>query len=241
MEQVTPNSRLPGRLEYLDSLRGIAAILVALHHIYQTAPFWPDVVRFSPLRVLLNGRSSVIFFFVLSGFVLAYGLWHGDQRKNYFVFVLRRLARIYIPYLFAGLAAICAMLILQPTELPDTAITFDEMWAFPFTWEAALGHLSLLGSNEAISLNTPSWSLVYETRVSLLIPAFCFFVRKSVYLFSLISLTAYIFVEVALWRLGLSLVQQMIAALGGSIEVESELGIGSTFRVSLPTGQSEER
>jgi signal transduction histidine kinase len=43
--------------------------------------------------------------------------------------------------------------------------------------------------------------------------------------------------------LGLSLVQQLVLAHGGQIDVESELGIGSTFRVILPiagTNEAEE-
>ena len=34
--------------------------------------------------------------------------------------------------------------------------------------------------------------------------------------------------------LGLSLVREMLHALGGSIELDSELGVGSTFRISVP-------
>ncbi|MEP7050303.1 MAG: ATP-binding protein [Pseudomonadota bacterium] len=36
--------------------------------------------------------------------------------------------------------------------------------------------------------------------------------------------------------LGLSLVREMLQALGGSVELESELGVGTTFRVSVPSG-----
>ncbi|MEO8902767.1 MAG: HAMP domain-containing sensor histidine kinase [Polyangiaceae bacterium] len=34
--------------------------------------------------------------------------------------------------------------------------------------------------------------------------------------------------------LGLSLVREMLQALGGSVELESELGVGTTFRISVP-------
>jgi signal transduction histidine kinase len=36
--------------------------------------------------------------------------------------------------------------------------------------------------------------------------------------------------------LGLSLVREMLLALGGSVELSSDLGAGSTFRVSVPRG-----
>jgi peptidoglycan/LPS O-acetylase OafA/YrhL len=178
--------------------------LVVLHHVYQTAPFWPDFVRFSPFRLLLNGRSSVIFFFVLSGFVLAYGIWRGDQPTRFGRFVLRRLARIYVPYLAAGAVAIATMLLLQPHILPDTAITFNAMWPSPITWPTAFGHLALLGSADANSVNTPSWSLVYEIRISLLIPAFCFLAGRFGNVFFVSSLGCFAAVEFAIARLGIS-------------------------------------
>jgi len=84
----------PRRLDYLESLRGLAALMVVLHHHYMTAPFLQEVVRFTPLRFLINGRSSVIFFFVLSGFVIVYGILNGSRKFSYPNFVLRRLVRI---------------------------------------------------------------------------------------------------------------------------------------------------
>jgi len=38
--------------------------------------------------------------------------------------------------------------------------------------------------------------------------------------------------------LGLSLVREMLHALGGSVELSSELGVGSTFRISVPRAQA---
>jgi signal transduction histidine kinase len=40
--------------------------------------------------------------------------------------------------------------------------------------------------------------------------------------------------------LGLSLVREMLHALGGTIELDSELGVGSTFRISVPRAASVE-
>jgi peptidoglycan/LPS O-acetylase OafA/YrhL len=194
------------RLDYLDSLRGIAALLVVLHHLYQTSPFWSDFVRFSPLRLLLNGRSSVIFFFVLSGFVLAYGIWRGDQQTHFVQFAARRLARIYLPFLAAGLVAIFAMVFVSAGPLADTAITFNEMWPAPITWRSAVEHLLLLGNEQGVSINSPSWSLVYEIRISMLIPAFCVLLVRSRTRFLVSSLVVYVLTDLLMAAQGKTLV-----------------------------------
>ena len=207
------------RLDYFDSLRGIAAILVVLHHCYQTAPFWPSLVRFSPARLLLNGRSSVIFFFVLSGFVLAYGLWRGDQSTNFRTFVTRRLTRIYLPYAAAGLLAAAAMLALRPVPLASTAITFNTMWSAPLTWPSALAHLFLLGTDEADAINLPSWSLIYELRISLLVPLLCVCALVSARWLAVSTLAAYVLGALAMASMGLSTVPYAASGLLANVLV----------------------
>jgi peptidoglycan/LPS O-acetylase OafA/YrhL len=207
------------RLEYLDSMRGIAAVLVVFHHLYQTHPFFGTLVRVTPARLLLNGRSSVIFFFVLSGFALAYGLWQRDQPTDYIVFVKRRFARIYLPYFIVGIVAIILMIAIKPKLLSDTAITFNEMWATPITFSIAAGHLALFGSASTNSVNTVSWSLVYEIRISLLIPFLCLLASRSVWLFAIASLTIFSFNELMMYHFGMTLVPDSASGLTANILV----------------------
>jgi len=207
------------RLEYLDSMRGIAAALVVFHHLYQTHPFWGKLVRFTPARLLLNGRSSVIFFFVLSGFALAYGLWERDQPTDYILFVKRRLARIYLPYVSVGVVAIALMVVMKPKLLPDTAITFNEMWSTPISFALAGGHLALFGSSATNSVNTVSWSLVYEIRISLLIPFLCWFASRLVWPFVIVSTAIFALNEITMRHLGLTLVPYSASGVIGNILV----------------------
>ncbi len=58
-----------GRFESLDSLRGVAACLVALGHLGTTTPFTSSLF-------FANTTFLVDFFFVLSGFVIAWNYAH---------------------------------------------------------------------------------------------------------------------------------------------------------------------
>lgn len=139
------------RISALDSLRGIAALGVVATHCLQLA--LPDgTLNHTPLRILVNGRCFVIFFFVLSGFVLAKAIWQ-TKRGGYADYVKRRFARLMPPYLAAGL--IGALIAASSSSLD---------------WSALGSYMVALGTPQAIAVNPPSWSLVYELRASLLMP-----------------------------------------------------------------------
>src|SRR4051794_31450307 len=73
-----------GRLGGLDALRGIAALVVLIHHALLTTPSLGEVQRYGPrpatgweralavppLHLLWAGSEAVLVFFVLSGLVL---------------------------------------------------------------------------------------------------------------------------------------------------------------------------
>jgi len=103
-------------LPSLTPLRGIAALLVLLHHL--TTHYLPtignSVAVYSSL--LRNSFLLVDFFFILSGFILAHLYFdrlHGDQIKpQYREFLVARLARIY-PVHLATLLAMFVLAIAQ--------------------------------------------------------------------------------------------------------------------------------
>ena len=175
-ERTASQAYVPGqhcRLGFLDGARGVAALFVVLHHAYQLVPFWPEIVRFSPLRILLTGRPSVLFFFVLSGFVLSYGLWTSSTPHGALSYATRRIARIYLPYAAAASAALVLSHVLQARAAPDLGDTFDSMWSVPITWSIAVQHFLLAGTPGANSMNVTAWSLVYELRISIFMTLLC--------------------------------------------------------------------
>jgi hypothetical protein len=62
-----PASTVKGRLEFLDALRGIAALAVALQHGAEI--LWPAYLRWS-IEVFRPGEYGVFVFFICSGFII---------------------------------------------------------------------------------------------------------------------------------------------------------------------------
>jgi peptidoglycan/LPS O-acetylase OafA/YrhL len=175
LERTLVQTKAP-RYIALDSLRGIAAVGVLTTHCLQTV--LPEgTLNHSPLRILANGRCFVIFFFVLSGFALANAVWHGGA-DEYLSYVKRRLARLLPPYIIAGLlGALVAFAITGPD------------------WGALAEYIAALGTTRAIAINPPSWSLVYELRISLLIPFMAFAVARSSTKAAIATIILFVIVE----------------------------------------------
>jgi len=170
-----------GRIDSLDSLRGLAALIVLLHHCYfmldgsKTGDL--SIVRLSPLRLFIAGHAAVIVFFLLSGFVLA--LPYRSEQPHALGFILRRTCRIYIPFASAVFLS-TAIVIMIPGVYPIQGAT--ELLELPRPDQLDLpliaGHLLLLGRFQDISLDPPIWSLVHELRISLIFPLLLWCCRR---------------------------------------------------------------
>ncbi len=187
MDQITIQTRvLHSRVHYpeLDSLRGLAALAVVFNHCLLFLPgFDRTILKNSseptrglvesllcdtPLHLFWQGQSAVMLFFVLSGFVLSLPWWRG-QPQSYSVFLIRRVTRIYLPYLVAVGAAAALMVTVGQKPLPLLTAWFNEWnWEQTLTAKVALQHLAMTGSDNFIDI--PIWSLVYEMRISVIFP-----------------------------------------------------------------------
>ena len=69
--QFLTRRRVAIHLPYLDSIRGVAAIYVAIHHIWQFIVFQPPYANLPKVFKLLDfGHAAVGIFIVLSGYCL---------------------------------------------------------------------------------------------------------------------------------------------------------------------------
>ena len=172
-----------GRFDALDSLRGLAALVVVVNHclnlfppvggfgasqtVYVMNPVVVWLLR-SPLSLLWDGRAAVALFFVLSGFVLALP-WFRGRPPAYGSFVIRRFCRIYLPYAAAIGLAMALAASLAGLRPPPLSLWFDAAnWVEPVSWPAIMDHLLMLGWHN--TFDNAVWSLDHEMRISLIFP-----------------------------------------------------------------------
>ncbi|MFC8718030.1 acyltransferase family protein [Kitasatospora sp. NPDC057198] len=141
---------LPARLPSLTGLRFLAALLVVCYHLSRQVGALPVL---SPLA--WYGRSGVTFFFVLSGFVLAWT--YPDARVPARRFYRRRLARIW-PLHALTTGASLAVYAALGAAVPVTAA----LWSLPLLHPWGRG--TVMGGNPA------GWSLGDEAWFYLLFP-----------------------------------------------------------------------
>jgi peptidoglycan/LPS O-acetylase OafA/YrhL len=151
----------------LDALRGVAALMVVVNHFVLLGPLaW---VPKTPLRIFALGHEAVILFFVLSGFVLTLQL-RSSRGISYRDYLIKRICRIYLPYLAVLVAtfSIVDAMIVQPVGWAGN--WFNAVWSGPFTGTEIVDHLLFIGQFKANQMNPVIWSLVYEMRISLVMP-----------------------------------------------------------------------
>ncbi|RIX26649.1 acyltransferase family protein [Amnibacterium setariae] len=176
--------QLLDRLRSLDGLRGVAAVVVLLHHALLTVPVLarayyehqPPVpkgsvawwITYSPLHLAWAGPEAVVLFFVLSGLVVALPVLRRPG-FDWIAFYPRRVVRIAGPAAVA-LAFGVALMLLVPhvnghqlgewmNRRPNTVKPSD-----------VLTDLGLVeGSSGLVS---PLWSLQWELLFSAFLPLF---------------------------------------------------------------------
>jgi peptidoglycan/LPS O-acetylase OafA/YrhL len=185
-DQVKAAAHSGRRIVALDGLRGVAAIMVLLHHAllmlpqfadyewYSRVPEHASVVEFlmlrTPLRLIWAGQERAILFFVLSGFVLALP-WLSGKPQSYGRFLLGRFCRIYPPYIAAMALAALASVLIGGHVLPQASVYFNELgWARTPDSGTLPSILLVLTNHHSDYINEAVWSLTWEVRVAILFP-----------------------------------------------------------------------
>jgi peptidoglycan/LPS O-acetylase OafA/YrhL len=158
----------------LDAMRGIAALTVVLSHAARNLPdpneLLVRVLSITPIRPVIDGRPAVLFFFVLSGFVLSRALLV-DQPPGYVIFALRRLLRLCLPAAAALLLSAALYVGCYPRQpWLDPAAWLSGAWTQVPSLRGVLRQALLIGSDGDFYLDPVLWSLVHELRFSLVLP-----------------------------------------------------------------------
>jgi peptidoglycan/LPS O-acetylase OafA/YrhL len=201
-DRIVVRSRIPE----LDGIRGIAVLLVIIHHSvanYTPLATWEKVV----CQAVGIGWSGVDLFFVLSGFLISGILIDSRESPRYFTsFYARRVLRIfplYFGYLLGFFCLIKPFAAIFPfpevakwSLLPATEQLW--YWSYLSNWRSGLGH--------DISFLTHFWSLAIEEQFYMVWPLVVFFASRK----ALLRICIGIVVLAVTMRTGLELVRVQI-------------------------------
>lgn len=174
------NSSAPARLTALDGLRGVAAVVVLVHHSLLLVPAlaapyygvatsagWPTLAISTPLHLLWAGTEAVFLFFVLSGLVL--GLSTHSRNFSWESYFPSRIVRLYLPVIAAVLLAWATILVF-PRDPVEGASAWLMHRPAGYTPTTAVLDMVLIGGVSATV--SPLWSLQWEVLFSLLLPVY---------------------------------------------------------------------
>lgn len=165
-------SVLPPHLDYLDGLRGLAALYVVFNHLFQEIANRSDAgllpLSLEPIFTFFAwGRPAVALFIVLSGYCLMMPVVKSGELKGGLCgFVARRSRRILPPYYFALLVSWA--LILTVPGLRQGIGTLWDTHLPAFTPGVVVSHLLLVHNlllAWAYKINGPLWSVAAEWQI----------------------------------------------------------------------------
>jgi peptidoglycan/LPS O-acetylase OafA/YrhL len=178
------------KIDALESLRGVAALLVVLYHV----PAWNPIIH--NISIIRSGFMMVDLFFVLSGFVIytAYAnrittvyelakfqfLRFGRLYPVHFLFLILFLGIEILKYVLQHHFGI-ASLSKQPFEQNNLAAFMRDVFMIKAFWP----------NEQAITFNSPAWSISAEFYTYVIFGLIVLnFSRLKNYIFAAIGLSA---------------------------------------------------
>lgn len=207
------------RLDHLDSIRGIASVIVLFAHVWRLNPedfrsahhhlgsaftSFPDFLFYCFAKMEEGGRSAVILFFVLSGFVLAYSM--KQKPLPYTAYATKRVFRIYPAFIVVILISFLLHNLIGVRHLSESEWIRHSVDSADTSGQMLLKTLLFWGTDGSHGLDGVAWSLVHEMRISLIFPLLLIWVTRFKWL-SVIALLALSIVctEVNFFRKGVVL------------------------------------
>lgn len=156
-----PEETKKNYLDIVQIYRGIAALMVVLHHAVGSLHYYHNI-DYKLLNLIGKiGKLGVDFFFILSGFIISYAVYYKYNNPNYFKnYLLNRIIRVYVPYLPIGIAMYLSYVFLPGFSNSNREISLvTSLTLFP-------------NGNPALSV---AWTLTFEL---------CFYILFSIYIYS---------------------------------------------------------
>ena len=147
----------------LDGLRGVAAVMVVLFHLFEGSL---SDREFHTDQIINHGYLCVDFFFMLSGFVIGYAYDDRWGKMSLWDFCKRRLVRLQ-PMVVMGMLIGGIFFYFQDSEIYP-AMASTPMWemllvmTIGFTLLPVPTSMDVRGWAEMHPLNGPAWSLFFE-------------------------------------------------------------------------------
>jgi peptidoglycan/LPS O-acetylase OafA/YrhL len=166
-------------LRSLDGLRGLAALVVVFVHSMSGVDVGAELlidIRHSPLSPLSNAKIAVQVFFVLSGFVLTGSLLRNRALAELPQFYLRRVFRIYPPYVAGLFVAWLVSFHYQPVR-HEISKFGEVLFGVHLPFDELVGYLTFPGM---AGMQLPvGWTLRVEMIFSFLIPLMLWFALRT--------------------------------------------------------------
>lgn len=151
--------------ELLDGLRGVAALLVIWYHVFEGFAFAGG----GTIELINHGYLAVDFFFILSGFVIAYAYddrW-AKQTLTLKSFFKRRLIRLHPMVVMGAVIGFVTYLIQgsvmwDGTHVATSMVMLSLLCAMFFIPAVPGAGYDVRGNGEMFPLNGPAWSLFFE-------------------------------------------------------------------------------
>lgn len=160
----------------LQSLRGLAALVVLIHHSLRTVP--DGATTWFVSEHILNAHAAVVVFFVLSGYVLALSLIRRGLGVGSVVpYYVRRIFRIY-PALIVGVT-LGAIYVVTWAYWPRANLS---PWAYSILRQGQFSPGALLASMSGLGtdLLPPLWTIKVELVASAILPVLVLILLRGV-------------------------------------------------------------